>query len=80
MAVGQKPTARCNMPRYPLNLPGEVEPGKKWTGIIRQRPDVIPNLYTGNFYAGVFTTARDKPYLIRISQKKSQLPEGTKKL
>jgi hypothetical protein len=27
---------------YPPNVPSDLDPSKKWTGAIRQRPDVIP--------------------------------------
>jgi hypothetical protein len=65
---------------YPQNIPADIEPGKKWTGIIRQRPDLIRSIHTGDFYTGIYTTDRDRPYLIRIPKKKDQLPKGTKKL
>jgi hypothetical protein len=64
---------------YPPNLPSDLEPGKKWTGAIRQRPDIIADLLTGTYYTGIYTTARDRPYLIRIP-KKRKLPEGTRQL
>jgi hypothetical protein len=64
---------------YPPNVPSDLEPAKKWTGAIRQRPDVIPSLYTGNFYVAVYASHRDRPYLKRI-RKKKDLPAGTKKL
>jgi hypothetical protein len=38
----------------PQNVPGEVKPGKKWAGVIRQRSDIISDMRTGNFYTGVY--------------------------
>ncbi len=51
---------------YPQNVPSDLEPGKRWSGVIRQRPDVIADMRTGRFYAGIYTTARDKPFLAHI--------------
>jgi hypothetical protein len=65
---------------YPRNIPADLPPSRSWTGAIRQRPDVIPNIYTGHFYTGVYTSDRDKPYLTRIPSKKEYLPKGTKTL
>jgi hypothetical protein len=65
---------------YPSNLPSDVAPGKRWTGSIRQRLDIIPNLRTGTFYTGVYTTTRDKPYLIRIPRKKDTLLKNAKSI
>jgi hypothetical protein len=65
---------------YPLNIPSDLEPSKRWTGIIRKREDIISDLRTGNFYTGIYTSHRDRPYLKRIPRKKEKLPEGTKAL
>ena len=35
---------------YPPNIPADLEPNKKWTGIVRRRQDYIADLHTGNFY------------------------------
>jgi hypothetical protein len=60
---------------YPPNLPSDLEPGKKWTGAIRKRDDVIRNLRDGWHYTGIYTTTRDRPYLIRIPRVKPK-PES----
>jgi hypothetical protein len=65
---------------YPPNIPSDLEPSKRWTGIIRKREDIISDLRTGNFYTGIYTSHRDQPYLKRIPKKKETLPEGTKAL
>lgn len=63
---------------YPPNIPSELAPSKSWRGVIRKRADELPpelrapNLHTGNFYAGVYTTNRDRPYLIHIPERKSK--------
>jgi hypothetical protein len=62
---------------YPLNVPSTLEPSEKWTGAIRQRVDMIPDLYTGNYYAGIYASNRDRPYLIRIPKRRNKLPAGT---
>jgi hypothetical protein len=65
---------------YPPNVPGDLEPSKRWTGAIRRRDDLGINLHDGYHYTGVYTSNRDRPYLIRIPTKKSKLPDGTKQL
>lgn len=54
---------------YPRNIPGEVKPAHTWTGIVRDRPDVIPNLRNGIHYVGISTSHFDKPYFLRIPKK-----------
>lgn len=62
---------------YPPNVPSELAPSKSWRGVIRKRADDLPldlrapNLETGNFYVGVYTTNRDRPYLIHIPMARS---------
>ena len=58
---------------YPPNLPSDLEPGKKWTGAIRKRDDVIHNLRDGWHYTGIYTTTRNRPYLVRIPKEKPKL-------
>ena len=58
---------------YPPNLPSELEPGKTWTGVIRRRADVIRDIRDGWHYTGIYTTTRDRPYLIRIPKTKPKL-------
>jgi hypothetical protein len=65
---------------YPPNVPSDLEPAKKWTGALRQRPDVIPDMRTGSFYVGLYASHRDRPYLKRVPKKKDPLPAGTRKL
>jgi hypothetical protein len=65
---------------YPANLPSDLAPGKRWTGSIRQRPEIIPDLRTGVFYTGVYTTTRDGPYLIRIPKRKDTLLRDAKRI
>lgn len=65
---------------YPHNVPHELEPAKRWTGVIRRREDIIPDLQNGNFYTGIYANHTDRPYLVRIPKKKVGLPKGTKEL
>jgi hypothetical protein len=58
---------------YPHNLPSELEPGKKWTGVIRRRAALIRDIRDGWHYTGIYTTTRDRPYLIRIPKAKAKL-------
>jgi len=62
---------------YPHNVPSTLEPSNRWTGVIRQRPDIIPDIHTGDFYTGIYASDRDRPYLIRIPKRQDKLPEGT---
>jgi hypothetical protein len=62
---------------YPNNIPFDLEPSRKWTGVIRKRPDLIAELRTGNFYTGIYASHRDRPYLIRIPKPKDKTPKGT---
>lgn len=62
---------------YPPNIPFDLEPAKKWTGVVRKRTDVIPNLHTGTFYIGVYASHRDRPYLSVIPKAKDKLPRIT---
>jgi hypothetical protein len=45
---------------YPANIPFDLAPAKSWTGVIRKRQDYIADLHTGNFYACVYASNRDK--------------------
>lgn len=62
------------------SLPCELDPGKKWTGAARSRPDVISDVRDGTYYFGVYATHRNRPYLIRIPKPRSKLPPDTKVL
>jgi hypothetical protein len=55
---------------YPRNIPGELAPAHIWTGVIRERPDTVPELRNGNFYVGVSTSHHDKPFLMHIPRVK----------
>jgi hypothetical protein len=60
-------------------IPSELDAGKKWTGIARKRPDIVPDLQDGKHFMGIYASNRDRPYLIRIPKPKaSVLPAGTK--
>jgi hypothetical protein len=52
-----------HMKGYPRNVPQLLEPAHQWTGIIRNRPDIIKNIRDGDHYAAVHTTSRKRPYL-----------------
>jgi hypothetical protein len=47
-------------------IPFELDPGKKWMGAARPRPDVIPDIQDGKHYFAVYAIHRDRPYLIHI--------------
>jgi hypothetical protein len=57
---------------YPPNIPHVLEPGRFWTGAIRQRNDIVPDFRTGTFYVGISTTHCDRPYLRRIPKRKKR--------
>jgi hypothetical protein len=64
-------------PGHPLNVPAELKPGGQWMGFGRPRPDLMPDIQNGMYWAGVHTTARDKPYLAKIPKRKPE-PTGQK--
>ena len=43
---------------YPPNVPGDLEPSKRWTGVIRNRDDLGINLHDGRHYTGVYASNR----------------------
>jgi hypothetical protein len=51
---------------YPRNVPQLVEPAHQWTGVIRNRPDIIKNIRDGDHYAAVHTSNRKRSYRRRI--------------
>ena len=57
---------------YPQNVPSELEPGKRWTGAVRKRPEEIPDLESGRFYVSVSTTHKNQHLLKRIPRAKSK--------
>jgi hypothetical protein len=46
-----------------LNVPADLEPAKKWTGALRERLDILPDIHSGTYYTGVYASHRDKPLL-----------------
>ncbi|GFO82643.1 MAG: hypothetical protein A49_22700 [Methyloceanibacter sp.] len=81
LAVGHMPTwwrRRLKMPAqsfvavnphflgHPSNVPGELAPNKRWQGVIRRRDDLMPDPWSGQYYAIVQGSHRDKPYMKRI--------------
>jgi len=65
---------------YPHNVPSDLETAKKWTGAIRERPDLGVNLHDGKHYVGVYASHRGRPYLKLIPKRKQTLPENTEML
>lgn len=59
----------------PSIIPANLAPGGLWQGIARSRPDVTGDIRTGNFWAGVITSGRNRPFLARI---KCVKPDTTK--
>ena len=62
---------------FPPIIPGDLESAKKWTGVLRSRPDMLPDLLNGKYFVGVYASHRDRPYLKLIPPKKDKLPEKT---
>jgi len=50
----------------PRNIPGSLEPAQTWTGVVRDRPDIIPDLRDGTYYVGVSISHGDRPKVVRI--------------
>lgn len=61
----------------PSNIPSDLEPGKRWIGAMRPRPDLNIHVQNGSHCTGVIVNTRNRPYLIRIPKKHDKLPEGT---
>lgn len=57
---------------YPQNVPSVLEPGRFWTGAIRQRKDVVEDFHTGRFYIGVASTHFNRPKLKLIPKQTSK--------
>lgn len=65
----------------PPIIPWVLEPGRQWTGLARPSTDLISDLQTGDFWAAIYTTDRDKPHLARIPKpKKSPELDNAKKV
>jgi hypothetical protein len=57
---------------YPPNIPTILEPGRFWTGAIRQREDVVKDFHTGNFYIGISCTHFNVALLKRIPKRRGK--------
>lgn len=55
---------------HPQNVPSEIGSAKRWTGVIRPRPDIIPDLEEGRYYATMIFNHRRRPVHKRIPKKK----------
>jgi hypothetical protein len=64
---------------YPTNIPSLLEPARIWTGVARNRPDIIPDLHNGHFFIGVCTSHREKPILRRILKRTTNRPADSSK-
>jgi hypothetical protein len=51
---------------YGQNIPFLLEPARVWHGVVRQRPDILPDLLTGRFYLGLATSHLKRPVLQRV--------------
>jgi hypothetical protein len=74
-----QPSSNCvvtnpQMKGYPPCIPSDLEPNKKWTGIIRNRSDFDFDLHSGNFYVAVHASHRDRPYIRRIPKLNAKAP------
>jgi hypothetical protein len=58
------------LPGYPSNIPGELAPAKQWFGMAHDPALVYPDARDGKFYLGIYTTDRDRPYLIKVPANK----------
>lgn len=59
-------------PQLPGNkpvIPHVLPPGEQWMGMAYDRSDVTGDIQTGTFWAAVYTTDRERPYLARIPKK-----------
>lgn len=56
---------------YPAALPKVLNPNEEWTGYIRLRPDIIPDLLDGNHLAVISATHSDKAASALIPKLKS---------
>jgi hypothetical protein len=70
--------ANPQMAGHPPNVPGDLEPSKKWTGTARPRRDLLPDWPNHRYWVGIYTSHRDRPYLIRLPKIKPGPPENSK--
>jgi hypothetical protein len=64
---------RPNLKNYPVNVPFELEPNRRWTGIVRKRQgpaDFQADLQSGNFYVGISASHTDRLITKRIPKPK----------
>jgi hypothetical protein len=60
----------------PSVIPADLEPAKKWRGVIQDRPDLFPNLRNGHHFVQIRATHRRRSYLKRIPRRLRQIPKG----
>jgi hypothetical protein len=53
---------------YPINVPSELKPNERWTGIVSKRSTQV-DIETGIFYAQIAATHSKRTTLKRIPQK-----------
>ncbi len=54
------------LPGYPSNIPGELAPAHQWFGMSNDPALTYPDARNGKFYLGIYSTNRDRPYLVKI--------------
>jgi hypothetical protein len=59
---------------YPSNIPFNLEPNKRWTGLIRKRQDKIEDVQTGNFYVAISASHTDRLTLKKVPKRKERIP------
>ncbi|CDZ55513.1 hypothetical protein [Neorhizobium galegae] len=57
-------------PGTPPTIPHVLNPGQQWAGMAHDRSDVTGDVQTGTMYAAVYTTDRNRPYVVRIPKRK----------
>ncbi|WP_047508035.1 MULTISPECIES: hypothetical protein [unclassified Rhizobium] len=60
------------LPGYPSVIPYVLKVGEQWTGIGHDRTDVTGDVQSGNMWAGIYTTDRRRPYLVRIKKRETE--------
>jgi len=54
----------------PAIIPFELEPGRQWMGMVQQRSD-LADFASGEYWAAIYTTGRNRPYLAPIRRRGS---------
>lgn len=54
----------------PPIIPAVLRPGERWMGMAHPRPEITGDIETGTFWAAIYTTDRDKPYLAHVAKRK----------